>query len=62
MILSDSGNGNERSSTRSTTEKIAVLAPIPSASARTAMVVKAGLLIKDTERMADVCPEVFHAL
>ena len=46
MILSESGNGSGASRTRSTTEKIAVLAPMPSARARTATMVKPGLLIR----------------
>jgi hypothetical protein len=46
IIVSRSGwrNGNGASSTESTTLKIAVLAPIPSASVRIAMTVKTGRL------------------
>src|SRR5262249_46741153 len=46
MILSDSGKGSGASSTRSMTEKMAVLAPIPSARASTATMVKPGFLIR----------------
>src|ERR1700683_3587233 len=45
MIRSESGNGSGRSRTRSITEKIAVFAPMPSASARMATMAKPGLLI-----------------
>jgi hypothetical protein len=40
--FSDSGYGSGRSSTAFTTLKMAVFAPIPSASATTAMMVKPG--------------------
>src|SRR5262250_1271330 len=46
MILSESGNGSGAKSARSITEKIAVFAPMPSARARIATVVKPGLLIR----------------
>src|SRR5215831_2408398 len=46
MILSESGNGSGANRTRSITEKIAVFAPMPSARARTATMVKPGLLIR----------------
>src|ERR1700683_4780521 len=46
MILSESGNGRGANRTRSITEKIAVFAPMPSARARTATLVKPGLLIR----------------
>src|SRR5215469_17073136 len=46
MIFSESGNGSGASRTRSITEKIAVFAPMPSARARTATLLKPGLLIR----------------
>src|SRR6266404_190644 len=46
MILSESGKGSGASNPRSITEKIAVFAPMPSARARTATMVKPGLLIR----------------
>src|SRR5258705_3877112 len=46
IIRSESGNGSGRTRTRSMTEKIAVLAPIPRASARIATIVNPGLLIR----------------
>ena len=50
----DAGYGNGRSSTALTTLKIAVLAPIPSASVTTTVAVNPTVLPQDTERIDDV--------
>ena len=48
------------SSTAFTTEKMAVLAPMPSASAETAAMREARTLEKQMQRMLDVFPEISH--
>jgi len=54
--LSECGNGSGRSSTPSTMEKIAVVAPTPSASIITAVAVKPG----DFNKMAHCDPEIIQ--
>jgi len=54
MISSACGYGNARSKTPSTTLKIAVDAPIPNASVRMAMAVKAGRFAEASKSVAKV--------
>ena len=59
-IRSGSGKARGLSSTVLMTEKIAVLAPIPSASADIAAARKAGALSQHASRMLKVHPIRFH--
>ena len=54
---SDRGNGSGRNSTPSTTEKIAVVAPMPSASVSTVTAVKPAVPHHLAQRVPDVLPQ-----
>ena len=54
------GIGSGFSSTAFTTVKMAVLAPMPSASAETAAMREAGALAEQVQRVLDVIPEIAH--
>ena len=58
---SGSGNGTGLSRTALTTEKMAVFAPMPSASAATAASVNAEALAEHAKRVPEVLQKRFHA-